>query len=147
VDAFGTFQDNNAAAAGAFANATQARQEQKMAEHAQRMVELEIKKRRLDLEADGKKYEAEDRRLAAQYQREREKEQHDMAMLRLRLQFQASSGVSGVSNLASGAQFGLDPQGQFAGANTSQFADPSAFGTLGMGMHGMLFALNVLSVS
>ena len=36
-----------------------------MAEHAQRMAELEIKKRRLDLEAKGKHLEAEERLAAA----------------------------------------------------------------------------------
>ena len=73
-----------------------------MAEHAQRMVELGIKKQRIDLDATEKKLQAENRRLAAQHQREREKEAHDLQMLRLRLQYQGA-GATGA------AQFGVEP--------------------------------------
>ena len=81
-----------------------------MAEHAQRLVELGIKKQRMDLEANEKQHQADDRRLAAQHQREREKEAHDLQMLRLRLQYQgvATAGI---------AQFGAQP-----------FDDLNAFG-------------------
>ena len=51
-----------------------------MAEHAQQMVELGIKKQRMDLEVTEKRLHAEDRRLAAQHQRECEKEAHDLQM-------------------------------------------------------------------
>jgi hypothetical protein len=89
-----------------------------MAEHAQRMAELEIKKQRIDLEAKGKLLEAEERRIIAQHQREREREQHDMQMLRLRMQYQAVAG-HGVAD----AQFGME---QFASANT--FGDTGDMG-------------------
>lgn len=89
-----------------------------MAEHAQRMVELEIKKQRMDLDANEKRLQAEDRRLAAQHQREREKEAHDLQMFRLCLQYQGA-------NAAGLEQFGLGAQ-QFG--NPAAFGDPAAFG-------------------
>jgi hypothetical protein len=81
----------------------------------------------MDIEANGKRLEAEDCRIAAQHQREREKEQHDMQMLRLCLQYQGGSGVAGVAGPATtpAAQFGME-----------QFANPGAFGDMGMGMGG-----------
>lgn len=84
-----------------------------MAEHAQRMVELEIKKQRMALDANEKRLQAEDRRLAAQHQREREKEAHDLQMFRLRLQYQGSNAA------------GIGHMGQF---RAQQFGDPAAFG-------------------
>jgi hypothetical protein len=89
-----------------------------MAEHAQRMAELEIKKQRIDLEAKGKLLEAEERCIIAQHQREREREQHDMQMLRLRLQYQGVMG-RGVN----GEQFVME-----------EFADTNTFNDVGMGM-------------
>jgi len=138
------FQDENKTEAMVLAGLAADKHARKMAEHDQRMAELELKKQKLNLEATGKQLEAEDRRMVAQHQREREKERHDMEMLRLRLQFQGVSGGSGVRSLAvAGAQFGVEPQEQFVDANTSQFADPNAFGNLGMGMHGTHIDLNV----
>jgi hypothetical protein len=61
----------------------------------------------MDLEANEKQLQAEDRRLAAQHQREREKEAHDLQMFCLRLQYQGSGGT------------------QF---RVPQFQDPEAFG-------------------
>ena len=89
--------DKNKAEAAALASMTADKDTRKMAEHAQRMVELEIKKQRMDIEANGKLLQAEDRRIAAQHQREREKEQHEMQMLRLRLQYQGGSGIAGIA--------------------------------------------------
>jgi len=84
-----------------------------MAEHAQRMVELEIKKQRMDLDANEKRLQADDRRLAAQHQREREKEAHDLQMFRLRLQYQGANAA------------GMGHMGQFG---VQQFGDAAAFG-------------------
>ena len=93
-----------------------------MAEHAQRMAELGIKKQRMDIEANGKRLEAEDRRIAAQHQCEHEKEQHDMQMLHLRLQHQGHSGITGCATPAGSGMEGL--------------VNPSAFGDMGTGMGG-----------
>ena len=78
------------------------------------MVELEIKKQRIDLEANEKRLDC---RITAQHQCEHEKEQHAMQMLRLQLQYQGASGVSGH---AAPPQFGMEP-----------FTDLNAFGRLG----------------
>ena len=71
------------------------------------MAELEIKRRRIDLEANEKQLQAEDRRLAVQHQREREKEAHDLQMFRLRLQHQGSGttaiGQFGMQQFDAGA--------------------------------------------
>jgi len=108
------------------ANLASDKHTRKMAEHAQRMAELDIKKQCMDLEAKGKHLEAEERLAAARYQCEREKEQHDMEMLRLRLQYQGGSGVAGISGqAATAAQFSTEP-----------FPDTNAFGNLGMGLDG-----------
>jgi len=79
-----------------------------MAKHTQCMVELEIKKQRIDLEANEKCLEAEDHQIAVQ---------HTMQMLPLQLQYQGASGVSGH---AAPPQFGMEP-----------FTDLNAFGRLG----------------
>jgi hypothetical protein len=81
------FMDKNKQEAAALARMTADKHARKMAEHAQCMAELEIKKQRMDIETKGKLLEAEDRRIAAQHQCEHEKEQHEMQMLRLRLQY------------------------------------------------------------
>ena len=73
-----------------------------MAEHAQRMLELGIKKQRIDLEANDKRLQAEDHQLAAQHQQEHEKEAHNLQMFRLCLQYQGA-GATGA------AQFGAQP--------------------------------------
>ena len=69
-----------------------------MAEHAQHMVELGIKKQSMDLEATEKRLQDEHHRLTAQHQRECEKDAHDMQMLRLRLQYQGA-GAAGAQQL------------------------------------------------
>lgn len=109
------------------ANLASDKHTRKMAEFAQRLAELEIKKQRLDLDAKVKRLEAEERLEAARHQREREKEQHDMEMLRLRLQYQGTgASVSSVpGQAATAAQFGMEP-----------FADTDAFGSLGGGLDG-----------
>jgi hypothetical protein len=53
--------------------------------HVHRMVELDIKKQRMALNAQGKQLEAKERLVAAWHQCEHEKEWHDMEMLHLRL--------------------------------------------------------------
>ena len=92
----------------------------KMAEYAQHMAELEIKKQRLDMEAKGKHLEAEECLATAQHQREREKKQHEMEMLRLRLQYQGG-GLSGQQGTAA-AQFGAES------FSAEPFAGPNTFG-------------------
>jgi hypothetical protein len=113
------FADESKAEAEQAAATNSEKHSRKMAGHAQRMVELEIKKQRMDLEAKGKHLEAEERRIAAQHQREREKEQHDMQMLRLRLQYQGAMGRN-----VNVEQFSME-----------QFTDNTnnAFGDMGMG--------------
>jgi hypothetical protein len=78
----------------------------------------------MDLEANEKRLQAEDRRLASQHQREREKEAHDLQMLRLRLQYQGAN-AAGMAHIG---QFGAQQVQQ-------QFGDPqaAAFG-LGAGV-------------
>ena len=88
-----------------------------MAEHTQRMVELGIKKQRMNLEATEKRLEAEARQLTAQHQREREKEAHNMQMLRLRLQYQGAG--------AAGAQQ-FDNLNAFGGATGNDVANEEA---------------------
>ena len=118
--------DENKAKAAALASMTADKHTRKMAEHAQCMVELEINKQRMDIEANGKLLQAEDHCIAAQHQREREKEQHEMQMLRLRLQYQGGSGIAGIAQPAApAARFGMEG-----------FANPGAFGDMGMGMDG-----------
>jgi septal ring factor EnvC (AmiA/AmiB activator) len=125
-----TFQDENKAEDMVMVNHQVERHARRMAEHDQRMAELELKKRRMDLEADGKRREAEACQLNAKYQREREKEKHDMEMLRLCLQFQLSGGGSGVSALATPAgQFGLEQQQEV-------FPTPNVFESMGTGIDG-----------
>jgi hypothetical protein len=102
------FADENRAEAEILASLAGDKHTRKMAEHAQRMVELGIKKQRIDIEATEKRLQAEDRRLAAQHQREREKEAHDLQMFRLRLQYQGAGAA---------AQFGAQ-----------QFGDLNMFG-------------------
>jgi len=63
-----------------------------MAKLTQCMVELEIKKQQIDLEANKKCLEAEDCQIAVQHQCECEKEQHAMQMLCL--WYQGALGVS-----------------------------------------------------
>ena len=79
-----------------------------MAEHAQWMVELSIKKQHMDLEATEKRLQAEDCQLAVQHQQEHEKEAHDLQMFHLHLQYQGT-GTTG----------------------TTQFGDLNAFGGAG----------------
>ena len=55
------FADENQAKAEIFASLAGEKHARKMAEHAQRMVELGIKKQRIDLEAIEKRHQAEDR--------------------------------------------------------------------------------------
>ena len=110
------FADENKAETEVLAAIAAEKHTRKMAEHAQWMAELEIKKQRINLEANDKRLQAEDRRIIAQHQQEREKEAHDMQMLRLRLQYQGA-GVSGM--------------GQFG---TTQFGDHGAFGGAGPGV-------------
>ncbi|KAH9955578.1 hypothetical protein BGW80DRAFT_1466923 [Lactifluus volemus] len=76
-------------------------------------------------QANGKRLEAKDCRLATQYQHEREKEQHDMQMLHLCLQYQGGSGITGCA--APAAQFVPSMEG---------LASPSTFEDMGMGMGG-----------
>lgn len=66
------------------------------------MVELEIKKQQIDLEANKKWLQAEDHQLAAQHQWERKKKVHDLQMFCLHLQYQGA-GATGMG------QFGRDP--------------------------------------
>jgi hypothetical protein len=118
--------DENKAEAAALASMTADKHTRKMAEHAQLMAELEIKKQQMDIEANRKLLQAEDRRIAAQHQREREKKQHEMQMLHLCLQYQGGSGVAGIAQpTAPATQFGMEG-----------FANPGAFGGMGMGMNG-----------
>lgn len=105
------FADENKVEAQVLASLATEKHARKMAEHQQKMKELEIKKHRLTQEADEKK-------LQAQYQREREKEAHEMQMLRLRLQYQGASENTMSRNLRFGP---LSPP-------SADFADPSAFG-------------------
>ena len=111
------FADKNKAEAEIFATLTADKHARKMAEHTQRMVELEIKKQQIDLEANEKRLDAEDHQITAQHQSEHEKEQHAMQMLHLQLQYQGASGVSGH---AAPPQFGMEP-----------FTDLDVFGRLG----------------
>ena len=90
------FADENKAEAEIFASLSADKHARKKAEHAQRMVELEIKKQRIDLEANAKHLEAEDCQITAQHQCKHKKEQHTMQMLRLQLQYQGASGISGL---------------------------------------------------
>jgi len=76
----------------------------KMAEHAQWMAKLEIKKQWINLEANEKQLQADDHWIIAQHQWEHEKEVHDMQMLYLCLQYQGA-GVSGVGQFGT-TQFG-----------------------------------------
>jgi hypothetical protein len=120
-----TFQDENKTEALVLASLAADKHARKMAEHDQRMAELEIKKRRIDLEATGKHLEAEDCRIAAQHQRERERDKHDMDMLRLCLQYQGGGGGSGVvPGLAT-------PAGQFGMEQPEVFPTPDVFGSMG----------------
>jgi hypothetical protein len=102
------FADKNRAKAKILASLAAEKHARKMAEHAQWMVELGIKKHRIDLEATEKQLQAEDCRLAAQHQQEREKEAHDLQMLHLRLQYQGA----GAANYGA-AQFGAQDFGDF----------------------------------
>ena len=52
------------------------------------MVELDIKKQHMDLEATEKWLQAEDHQLAAKHQQECKKEAHDLQMFCLCLQYQ-----------------------------------------------------------
>jgi hypothetical protein len=62
------FADENRAEAEILASLAGKKHTQKMAEHAQWMVELDIKKQHMDLEATDKWLQAEDCQLAAQHQ-------------------------------------------------------------------------------
>ena len=64
-----------------------------MVEYVQWMVELDIKKQHIDLEATKKWLQAEDHQLAAQHQQERKKEAHDLQMFYLHLQYQGAATV------------------------------------------------------
>ncbi|KAF8222864.1 hypothetical protein L208DRAFT_1381681 [Tricholoma matsutake] len=77
---------------------------------------LEIKKQRINLEANKKQLQAEECWIIAQHQWECEKEAHNIQMLHLHLQYQEAGG-SGV--------------GQF---RTAQFGDNGAFGGAGLGL-------------
>jgi hypothetical protein len=55
------FADENKAEAKTLASLTAAKHARKMAEHTQRMAELELKKWRIDTEASEKQMQAEDR--------------------------------------------------------------------------------------
>jgi hypothetical protein len=102
---------------------TLAKRDRKMADCAQRLAELDIKKQRLDMEAKMKQLEVEERLAKARYEREREKDKHDLEMLRMRLQYQGVPGISG--QVPNAGQFNAEP-----------FPDTSAFGDLGMGLDG-----------
>jgi hypothetical protein len=122
------FADENRAEAEILASLAGEKHARKMAEHAQRMVELGIKKQRLDLDATEKRLHAEDRRLTAQHQREREKEAHDLQMFRLRLQYQgagASAQQFGNLNAFGGAVGGSVPVANDVAAH---FGNLNAFG-------------------
>jgi hypothetical protein len=83
----------------------------KMADYAERMAQLEIKRARMNIEAREKEMElrrkqteAEERLTLATFQREREKEQHELQMFRLRAQYSSVSlAATGVSEHASGS--------------------------------------------
>jgi hypothetical protein len=117
--------DENKAQATVLASIMVDKHARKMAEHAQCMAELGIKKQWIDIEANRKRLEAKDRRLAAQYQRKRKKEQHDMQMLCLHLQYQGGSGITGCA--APAAQFVPGMEG---------LVSPSAFEDMGTEMGG-----------
>ena len=80
------FVDENWARAKILATLAAEKHTRKMAEHAQWMAELEIKKQHMDLEVNDKWLQAEDHRIAAQHQQEHEKEAHDLQMFHLCLQ-------------------------------------------------------------
>ena len=90
------FAYENRAEAEILASLAGEKHARKMAEHVQQMVELGIKKQRIDLEAIKKQHQAEDRQLAAQHQREREKKAHDLQMFHLRLQYQRAGATGTV---------------------------------------------------
>jgi len=110
------FADENKAETEVLTAIAAEKHTQKMVEHVQWMAELEIKKQRINLEANNKWLQAEDHRIIAQHQWEHEKEVHDMQMLRLRLQYQGA---------------GVSSMGQFG---TTQFGDHGAFGGAGPGV-------------
>ena len=62
------FADENKAEAQSLAALAGEKHARKMVEYAQWMVELDIKKQHIDLEATKKRLQAEDRRLTAQHQ-------------------------------------------------------------------------------
>jgi hypothetical protein len=103
------FADENQAEAQIIANFNAEKHVRKMAEFAQRMAELELKKQRMALEADEKRLQVEAHRLSAQHQREREKEQYELQVLRLRLQYQGSNAAVGSMTF---------PMDQLAGPST-----------------------------
>ena len=61
-------RNKNRAEAEILASLAGEKHARKMAEHVQQMLELGIKKQRIDLEVNDKQLQAEDRRLAAQHQ-------------------------------------------------------------------------------
>jgi hypothetical protein len=116
------FMDKNKAEATVLVSITADKHAHKMAEHAQCMAELGIKKQQMDIEANRKRLKAKDCWIATQHQHEHEKEQPDMRMLCLCLQHQGCSGITGCATPA-----GLGMEG---------LANPSAFRDMGTGMGG-----------
>ena len=104
------FADENKAEAQSLAALAGEKHARKMAEYAQWMVELDIMKQCIDLEATEKRLQAEDHRLTAQHQRECEKEAHNLQMFRLRLQYQGAATVGvgqfGTQQFSTADQFG-----------------------------------------
>ena len=120
-----TFIDKNKAKAAVLVSITADKHTCRMAEHAQCMAELGLKKQQMELEATGKQLEAEDYWIATQHKYKHKKEQHNMQMLCLCLQYQGGSGVTGCTTPAS--QFGLGIDG---------LVNPSVCGDMGIGMGG-----------
>ena len=132
------FADENKAEAEILATLAAEKHTWKMAEHAQRMVELEIKKQRIDLEANEKWLQAEDRCLAAQYQREREKEAHDLQMFRLRLQYQGASTPNAGQFVASSPDgFRVGEPEVFGVSEPEVFGGATGGGTANFGGRGL----------
>jgi len=87
------FTDKNRAEAESLAALAGEKHAQKMAAYVQQMVELDIKKQHIDLEATEKQLQAEDCQLVAQHQQEHEKEAHNLQMFHLCLQYQGAAAV------------------------------------------------------
>jgi len=111
--------DKNKAEAEVLANLGAAKHARRMAEHAQHMAKLELKKQWIDVEASEKQMQAEDHQTTAKHQWECEKEVHDLQMLCLCIQYQGTSTAAGMG------QFGMT---QFAGPETFKGVGTDNFG-------------------